>query len=359
MIRRVLIMAGGTGGHVLPGLAVAEELRNRSVDVFWMGTKKGIESQLVVNAGFPINYITVYGLRGNGVLGWLFAPLKVVKAVFEALKIMDIVKPDVAFGLGGFTSGPGGVAIKLCSRPLAIHEQNAVPGLTNRLLSHLSQKVMEAFFQSFPKNIDADWVGNPVRLSMENVVEPRQRLKDRTGPLRILVLGGSLGSSFLNTFMPVSLSLLDESQRPYIKHQCGEKHIGDCQRSYAEVNISADIVEFIDDMAASYSWADLVICRAGALTIAELSAIGVASILIPYPYAVDDHQTHNASVLVKVGAAQLIQERSFTPILLAEKMKHLICNRNRLLTMAQAARLQARFGAAKYVSNTCMGLSNA
>ncbi len=359
MIRRVLIIAGGTGGHVFSGLAVAEELRNKSVDVFWMGTKEGMESQLVVISGFPIKYITVDGLRGNGVLRWLFAPSKVVKAVLAALRIIDIVKPDVVFGLGGFTSGPGGVAVTLCSKPLAIHEQNIVPGLTNKLLSHLSKRVMEAFFGSFPKNIDADWVGNPVCLSIEHVMEPQLRLKNRTGPLKILVLGGSLGAKSLNTFMPVSLSLLDESKRPYIKHQCGLKHIKDCRRSYDKVNVSADIVEFIEDMASSYSWADLVICRAGALTIAELSSIGVASILIPYPYAVDNHQTYNASVLVKVGAAQLIQEISLTAILLAREMRYLSGHRNRLLIMAQAARSQAKFGTAKYVSNVCMDLADA
>ena len=208
MTMRVLIMAGGTGGHVFPALAVAEELKNRAVDVFWMGTEKGIEAKLVPAAGFPISFIKVQGLRGNGIVGWLLAPFKLVKAVFEAWKVIKDIKPDVVLGLGGFASGPGGVAAKLTAKPLAIHEQNAIPGLTNKLLARLAQKVMAGFPHCFPPQLDAEWVGNPVRSTIENLVEPRQRYEDRTGPLRLLILGGSLGARALNTIIPQALALL-------------------------------------------------------------------------------------------------------------------------------------------------------
>jgi len=359
MTIRVLIMAGGTGGHVFPALAVAEELRSRKVDVFWMGTEKGIEAKLVPAAGLPISYIKVQGLRGNGLLGWCVAPFKLVKAVMEARSVIREIKPDVVLGLGGFASGPGGVAAKLAAIPLAIHEQNAIPGLTNKLLSRLAQKVMEGFSQSFPEKIKADWVGNPVRASIENSIEPEQRYKDRTGPLRLLVLGGSLGAKALNNFVPQALALVETSQRPEVKHQCGQKHIEDCQQAYAAVEIEGDVTAFIDDMAATYAWADLVICRAGALTIAELAATGVAAVLVPYPYAVDDHQTHNASALVTVGAAKLIQEKALTAQMLADVITHFGDNREQLLTMAKAARTQAKLGTANIMSDVCMELAHA
>lgn len=359
MRTRVLIMAGGTGGHVFPALAVAEELKTRAVDVFWMGTEKGIESKLVPAAGLPISYIKIQGLRGNGLLGWLLAPFKLIKAVAEALKIIKTIKPDVVLGLGGFASGPGGVAAKLTAKPLAIHEQNAIPGLTNKLLSRFAKKVMEGFPHSFPQNTQAEWVGNPVRLSIENINEPVQRYNDRTGPLRLLVLGGSLGARALNSFIPQALALLDENQRPEIKHQCGQQHIDDCQQAYAAVEISADITAFIDDMSATYAWADLVICRAGALTIAELAATGVAAVLVPYPYAVDDHQTQNAAVLVNVGAAKIIQEKELTAEMLAKEIKRLSDDREQLLSMATAARAQAKLGTAAYISDVCMELAHA
>jgi len=359
MTTRVLIMAGGTGGHVFPALAVAEELKNRTVDVFWMGTEQGIESKLVPAAGFPIKYIQVQGLRGNGLLGWILAPFKLVRAVIEALRVIKQIKPDVVLGLGGFASGPGGLAAKLTAKPLVIHEQNAIPGLTNKILSHLAKKVMEGFSQSFPEKVKADWVGNPVRASIENLAEPQQRFKDRVGPLRLLVLGGSLGARALNTFIPQALALMDEKQRPQIKHQCGQKHIEECRQAYAATEVDAEITAFIDDMAVSYAWADLVICRAGALTIAEIAATGVAALLVPYPYAVDDHQTHNAAVLVNVGAAKLIQEKVLTAEMLATEIKRLNDDREQLLTMAKAARTQAKIGTASYMSDICMELAHA
>lgn len=359
MTIRVLIMAGGTGGHVFPALAVAEELRNRDVDVFWMGTEKGIESKLVPAAGLPINYIKVQGLRGNGLSGWLLAPFKLIKAVIEARSVIKIIKPDVVLGLGGFASGPGGVAAKLAAIPLAIHEQNAIPGLTNKLLSRFARNVMEGFAQSFPEKIKANWVGNPVRATIEKIAEPEQRYQDRKGSLKLLVLGGSLGARALNTIVPQALALLGESQRPQVKHQCGPKHIVDCQQAYAAVQVDGEITAFIDDMAETYDWADLVICRAGALTIAEIAATGVASVLVPYPYAVDDHQTHNAAVLVDVGAAKLIQEEVLTAQILADEITRLTDDREQLLKMAKAARKQAKIGTASTMSDVCMELAHA
>jgi UDP-N-acetylglucosamine--N-acetylmuramyl-(pentapeptide) pyrophosphoryl-undecaprenol N-acetylglucosamine transferase len=356
MTVRVLIMAGGTGGHVFPALAVAEELKNRAVEVFWMGTEKGIEAKLVPAADIPISYIQVQGLRGNGILGWLLAPFKLIKAVFEALTVIKRIKPDVVLGLGGFASGPGGVAAKLKAKPLAIHEQNAIPGLTNKLLARLAQKVMAGFPDSFPQKAQAEWVGNPVRTTIENIIDPQIRYQDRKGSLRLLVLGGSLGARALNTFIPEALALLDEQQCPQVKHQCGPKHIKDCQQAYQAAGIEAEIVAFIDDMAASYAWADLVICRAGALTVAELAAAGVAALLVPYPYAVDDHQTYNAAALVNVGAALLMQEKTLTAEHLAMQIKRFAEDRQQLTTMAIAARTQAKLGTASTISDVCMEL---
>ena len=358
MTTRILIMAGGTGGHVFPALAVAEELKNCAVDVFWMGTEKGIEAKLVPAADIPISYIKVQGLRGNGVVGWLLAPFKLIKAVIEALNVIKTIKPDVVLGLGGFASGPGGVAAKLKAKPLAIHEQNAIPGLTNKLLAHFARKVMAGFPDSFSQKTQAEWVGNPVRATIEHIAAPQIRYQDRTGSLRLLVLGGSLGARALNTFIPQALALLDDKQCPQVKHQCGPKHIKDCQQAYEAAEIEAEIVPFIDDMAANYAWADLVICRAGALTVAELAAAGVAALLVPYPYAVDDHQTYNASALVNVGAALLIQEKELTAAILAEQIKRLDQDRQQLITMAVAARTQAKLGTAKVMSDVCMELAH-
>lgn len=356
MTQRVLIMAGGTGGHVFPALAVAEELTSRGIDVFWMGTKRGIESSLVPSAGYPISYISVQGLRGNGFLGWLLAPFKLIKAVSEALSAINKIKPDVTLGLGGFASGPGGVATRLMGKPLIIHEQNAIPGLTNKLLSRIAQHVLQGFPDSFASSRQAKWVGNPVRESIELLDSPEIRLSGRAGAIRILVLGGSLGAKSLNTVLPKAFSLIDTEIE--IKHQCGVRHIDDCQQNYAAADVTATITAFIDDMGTAYAWADLVICRAGALTIAEVSAAGVASLLVPYPYAVDDHQTRNAFALLNSGAAKIIQESSLTVESLAAEINELISSRNLLETMANNARTQAKFGTAKHIADICLGAAH-
>jgi UDP-N-acetylglucosamine--N-acetylmuramyl-(pentapeptide) pyrophosphoryl-undecaprenol N-acetylglucosamine transferase len=357
MTTQALIMAGGTGGHVFPALAVAAAMQQHNVDIAWIGTEKGIEAKLVPNAGHPLHFIHVQGLRGNGLLGWLLAPFKLVKAVYEALRIIQRVQPDVVLGLGGFASGPGGVAAWLLRKPLVIHEQNAIPGLTNRMLSKIAKRVLEGFDNSFVNISTALWVGNPVRASIESLASPDERFDGRTAPLRLLVLGGSLGARALNKVVPQAIALI-EKHDVELKHQCGERHLEDCKSNYQQSGVKAEITAFIDDMPAAYAWADLVICRAGALTIAELSAAGVGSILVPFPYAVDDHQTYNAAALVEVGAAYLMPEETLTAQALAEKIKHSISDRVQLKNMAIAARTQAKLGTAEHISSICLELAH-
>ena len=356
MTTRVLIMAGGTGGHVFPALAVADELKSQHVDVAWMGTQRGIEAKLVPASGYPLNFISIQGLRGNGILGWLLAPFKLIKAVVEAVSVIKQFKPDAVLGLGGFASGPGAVAAKLMGTPLVIHEQNAIPGLTNRLSALFANHVLEGFSGSFKNIRHAQYIGNPVRESIEELDRPQQRMVDRNSTIRILVLGGSLGAKSLNTLLPEAFGLLETELE--IKHQCGVKHSDDCKHNYEVAGVEADVITFIDDMSEVYAWADLVICRAGALTIAELAAAGVASLLVPYPYAVDDHQTHNASVLVNNGAAVLVQEKNLTIESFAEEISKLVGDRTLLLTMAIQARKQAKTGTAKLISALCLEVAH-
>jgi len=357
MTTRILIMAGGTGGHVFPALAVADELRDQYIDVAWIGTNKGIEAKLVPAAGFPLNFIKVQGLRGNGVAGWLMAPFNLVKAVIEALSVIKQYKPDVVLGLGGFASGPGGVAAKLMGKPLIIHEQNAIPGLTNRLLATVATRVLEGFPNSFKASQHALWVGNPVRESIEILPEPQQRLAKHKGAVHILVLGGSLGAKSLNSLLPQAFSSIKQTIE--IKHQCGVKHNEDCKQNYKNADVDAEVLAFIENMAEVYAWADLVICRAGALTIAEISAAGIGSLLVPYPYAVDDHQTRNASALVEAGAASLLQEKDITVELLAQEVCRLVTDKAVLMTMARKARNLAKTGTAKQIASICLEMVHA
>jgi len=356
MTTRILIMAGGTGGHVFPALAVADELRSRNVNIQWMGTKKGIEAKLVPTSGYPLNFISVQGLRGNGLLGWLLAPFKLIKAIIEAMKVIKQFNPDAVLGLGGFASGPGGVAARLMGKPLVIHEQNAIPGLTNRVLSKLAIHVLEGFPQSFNSSADAKWVGNPVRATIEELDKPEHRMAERKGAINILVLGGSLGARSLNTLLPQAFALVEKDYT--IKHQCGVRHSDDCKKNYQHANVNAEVVSFIDDMAVAYDWADLVICRAGALTIAELSAAGVGALLIPYPYAVDDHQTHNASALVTAGAATIMQEDDMTVESLTKTVQHLLADRSVLIEMAKNAHCLAKPGTASQIATLCLEVAH-
>ncbi|WP_286305478.1 undecaprenyldiphospho-muramoylpentapeptide beta-N-acetylglucosaminyltransferase [Methylophaga marina] len=357
-MKRVMIMAGGTGGHVFPALAVAEELRLRDVEVSWIGTAHGIEAKLVPAAGYLLSEIKVKGLRGNGVLGWLMAPFKVVKAILEAGSLIRQLKPDVVMGLGGFASGPGGFAAWLMGKPLIIHEQNAIPGLTNRLLAKLADKVLTGFPDSFDKKIDAEWVGNPVRKTIEDLPMPHLRQTEKSGRLNLLVLGGSLGARSLNTYVPQALAKISADHRPEVIHQCGSKHSDDCRQSYKDAGVEADVKEFIEDMAAAYAWADLVICRAGALTVAEVAAAGIASILVPYPYAVDDHQTHNAAVLVDANAAILMADQHLDADVITNTVRRLDGDREGLLNMANAAKQVAKMGTAAHIADICMEAAN-
>jgi UDP-N-acetylglucosamine--N-acetylmuramyl-(pentapeptide) pyrophosphoryl-undecaprenol N-acetylglucosamine transferase len=351
----VLIMAGGTGGHVFPALAVAAVLGARSREVIGLGTRRGIEARLVPAAGYPVEWIDVEGLRGRGLRGWLLAPFTLARAVWQARAALHRRRPGVVLGCGGFVSGPGGVAAWLARIPLVIHEQNAVAGLTNRWLARVAARVAEGFPGSFPAVRHAVHVGNPVRAAIAALPPPRERYAGRTGPLRLLVFGGSQGSAALNRLLPDALARLPAAERPQILHQTGAREAEATARAYRERGIAAEVRSFIDDMAAAYAEADLVVARAGALTVAELAAAGVPALLVPFPAAVDDHQARNAGWLVAAGAARMVAERGLSPLNLADELASL-CARGRagLVEMAEAARARAITDAAERVAGLCL-----
>jgi len=353
MKRPVIIMAGGTGGHVFPALALARLLRSRSYDVVWLGTRRGLEARIVPQNDFPIEWLSVGGLRGKGVMTLLAAPFRLTRALIQALGIMRKHRPLVVVGLGGFVTGPGGVAAWLTRAPLVIHEQNAIAGFTNRRLAPLAREVLEAFPNSFGAGARARTIGNPVRQEIFAVPPPATRLAQRSGAIRILVIGGSLGAMKLNAVVPFALARIAGSVSLDVRHQAGERWIESARQSYAEAKVSADVRPFIEDMAEAYAWADLVICRAGALTVSELAAAGVASILVPFPHAVDDHQTHNARYLVQEGAAVLIADRDVTAERLADELQRLCAGRGKLLAMAERARMLAKPKAAEELAESC------
>ncbi len=359
---KILIMAGGTGGHVFPALAVAEELRSSGVTVVWLGTRRGLESSIVPKAGIPISYISINGLRGKNALTLLFAPLKLLLALIQSLYVLLSLKPDAVLGMGGFVTGPAGVAAWVLRKPLLIHEQNAIAGLTNRLLSKIASKILQAFPNAFDgtfdDNMNVATVGNPVRSDIGKNSTPEERYNGRDGSLRLLVLGGSLGALALNQTIPPALALMSEKSRPQVFHQAGREKKEDTERFYKYANVQANIVEFISDMSEAYQWADIVICRAGALTVAEIEAAGVASILVPYPHAVDDHQTVNAKSLTDAGAGLLIQQNKLTPRYLNEVLNSFVKEdmvevRQRLLNMAQAALAMAKPDSTREVAMWC------
>ncbi|MDH5230347.1 MAG: undecaprenyldiphospho-muramoylpentapeptide beta-N-acetylglucosaminyltransferase [Gammaproteobacteria bacterium] len=352
MSARVLVMAGGTGGHVFPALAVADELRSRGFEVSWLGTRNGLEADVVPKAGFEIDWISISGLRGKGLLGWLKAPLRIFIALMQARRIQRLRKPQAVLGMGGFVTGPGGLMAWMLRIPLLVHEQNAIPGLTNRLLSRFANVVMEAFPGSFTRK-DVKDTGNPLRSGITHTQLPNERFAKREGAINLLVIGGSLGAVALNKCVPQALRSMPESLRPQVWHQTGTKHIEQTQLFYQEADVKGRVVAFIDDMAEAYAWADLVICRAGALTISELAAVGVASILVPYPFAVDDHQTVNARYLVDSGAALLLPQNKLDEQALGEIIRRLANDRERLLEMANAARSLGRPQATQMVANLC------
>lgn len=349
---RVLIMAGGTGGHVFPALAVAQRLRELGARVDWLGTRRGLEADVVPAAGFPLHCISVGGLRGKGLATRLLAPFRLAVALAQSLRTLWACRPAVVLGMGGFASGPGGLAAWLLRRPLVIHEQNAVPGLTNRLLSHLARVVLEAFPGSFPAARRARSVGNPLRAGIGETQAPAQRLAGRGDPMRLLVVGGSLGARTLNNVVPEACAAAGLPLA--IRHQCGRQHLQDAEAAYRAAGVAVDLATFIDDMGEAYRWADLVICRAGAMTIAELSAVGVASILVPFPYAVDDHQTRNAAYLSEPGAAIRVREADLTTGWLAAELRTLHGFPARRLAMADRAWRLARHDACQQVVDQCL-----
>lgn len=358
---RAVIMAGGTGGHVFPALAVARELQARGVEVSWLGTRHGLEAELVPNAGYPIDYISISGLRGKGLVGWLMAPWRISVALSQALAVMRRRKPDFVLGMGGFVTGPGGVAARLSGCELVIHEQNAIPGLTNRLLSRIATRVLEAFPDTFTGR-HVYYTGNPVRSDIMNLASPEGRYAKHDGPIRLFVLGGSLGAMVFNQTLPKALAAMPEASRPLVRHQTGKKNLEVTQQAYKEAGVEAELLPFIDDMAAMYEWADLVLCRAGALTVSELAVAGVPALLVPFPYAVDDHQSANARYLADEGAARLVPQSSMNEQQLVELLRE-YCDepsrgREQLLAMAKRARLLAKPEATAEVVELCMSAGN-
>jgi UDP-N-acetylglucosamine--N-acetylmuramyl-(pentapeptide) pyrophosphoryl-undecaprenol N-acetylglucosamine transferase len=326
----------------------------RDIPVVWLGSPNGMEARLIPETGIPISWMRISGLRGKGLLNWLAAPFRLLFAMGQALRALRHYRPRVVLGMGGFVAGPGGAMAALMRIPLVIHEQNSVAGLTNRLLSRVASRVLQAFPGSFGPDREALTVGNPVRPEISAVPVPKERHRSSGDKLRVLVIGGSLGAQAFNELVPEAIAALDESERPEIWHQAGEKKIEDARALYRRAAVEARVEPFIADMASAYGWADLVICRAGALTVSELAAAGVASILIPYPFAVDDHQTGNARYLSDAGAAILMPQETMTPRSLAECLIELARDRERLISMAGKARSLARPDATRQVADICL-----
>jgi len=352
----VVVMAGGTGGHVFPALAVARVLLARGCSVSWLGTRQGIEARLVPAAGIPVDWLDIGGLRGKGWQGWLVAPWRLGKAVAQALAALRSRRPAVVLGLGGFVAGPGGLAARLAGIPLVVHEQNAIAGLTNRSLARLAQRVLAAFPTAFPVG-RATVTGNPVRAEISALPAPIERFATREGVARVFVFGGSQGALAINRLLPAALGLLPPSLRPTVLHQAGrgDERVAAVRAAYAAGGIVADVREFVEDMAAEYAAADLVVCRAGALTIAELAAAGVGAVLLPLSTAVDDHQTANAAWLVSAGAAVRIDERGLTAAALGAQLEQILAaGREGWLRMAEAARGCAITDAAEQVADICL-----
>ena len=349
--RPVLIMAGGTGGHIFPGLAVADVLRAQGVPVAWLGARGGMEAQVVPAHGLVLHEVPVAGLRGKGWQARLGAPLMLARALIASLGVLRTVRPRSVLSMGGYVAGPGGIAARLTGTPLLVHEQNSVAGYTNRKLAGFARRVLTGFGDALPNGV---WVGNPVRASIAALPAPAERMAGRAGAPRLLVLGGSLGARALNLTVPRALAALPADQRPHVLHQCGKRGVDEARQAYAEAGVAADVVPFIEDMAAAYGEADLAICRAGALTLAELTAAGLGAVLVPFPHAVDDHQTRNAEALVAAGAAHLIKESELDAQHLAQRLSALLADRPGLLAMASAARALARPDAAQAIARACL-----
>ncbi len=352
--RPILVMAGGTGGHVYPALAVARALQAESREIVWLGTHRGLESRIVPDAGIDMEWISIKGLRRKGVLALIIAPIQLVWALLQSLSVIIRRRPAAVLGMGGFVSGPGGVAAWLTRSPLVIHEQNAAAGMTNRLLARLARVVLQAFPGSFNSKVNAATVGNPVREDIAAIPRPADRFGSRQGPLRLLVLGGSQGALSLNRTVPAALGLLNNDVRPIVRHQCGERTLDVAEQAYADNDVDVELLPFIEDMAEVYAWADLVICRAGALTVAELCAAGLPALFVPYPGAVDDHQTANARPMEDAGAATIIQESELAPGMLAGLLRDWLQSRATLLRRAEKARTLAKPNSLSRITQICL-----
>ncbi|AGW92024.1 MULTISPECIES: undecaprenyldiphospho-muramoylpentapeptide beta-N-acetylglucosaminyltransferase [Cupriavidus] len=350
--RTLLVMAGGTGGHVFPGLAVAHALREQGWKVVWLGNRTGMEATLVPKHDIPMEFIQFGGLRGKGLVTKFLLPLNLLRAFWQSIGALRRVRPSVVLGMGGYITFPAGMMASLLGRPLVLHEQNSIAGLANKVLAKVADRVLCAFPDTLP---GGEWTGNPVREEVAHLDAPEARYDQRPGPLRILVVGGSLGAAALNEVVPKAVALLPEGERPVVTHQAGAKQIDTLRANYAAAQVPAQTLPFIDDMARAYADADLVICRAGAMTVSEVAAAGVAALFVPFPHAVDDHQTTNAEFLSKQGAALLVQQKDLTAEGLAQTIASL--TRPQLKDMARLARGLAKPEATRRVAEICSQLA--
>ncbi len=352
MSRCALIMAGGTGGHIFPGLAVAESLRDAGWRVHWMGVPGNMESQWVPQRGFAFEPVEFGGVRGKGFASLVLLPLRLLKAFWQSLQVVRRVQPNVVVGLGGYITFPGGMMSVLMGKPLVLHEQNSVAGMANKVLAGVADRIFSAFPDVLKKGI---WVGNPLRQDFLNKAAPQERFAGRTGPLKLWVVGGSLGAQALNDIVPKALALLPEASRPVVVHQSGAKQIEALKANYAHAGVSAELTPFIEDTAQAFADADVIICRSGASTVTEIAAVGAAAIYVPFPFAVDDHQTTNANFLVKQGAGWLMPQAHLTPEVLAERLATL--SREELLACAEKAWALKKTEATREVVAACEALA--
>ena len=350
--KTALVMAGGTGGHIFPGLAMAEALRDAGWQVHWLGAPNSMEQDLVPAQGFAFEAVSFGGVRGKGIQTLALLPLRLLRAFWQSLQVVRRVQPHVVLGLGGYISFPGGMMASLWGKPLVLHEQNSVPGMANKLLSQLADRVFTAFPEVFKTG---HWVGNPLRKAFTEQAQPAARFAGRSGPLRLLVVGGSLGAKALNDTVPQALALMSASQRPTVIHQSGAKQIEALRANYQAAGVEAELVPFIEDMATAFAQADVVICRAGASTVTELAAVGVAAMLVPFPFAVDDHQTTNAQFLVSAGGGWLMPQAELTPQGLADWLSGL--DRSQLVAVAEKASAQKKTNATREVLMACEELA--
>jgi len=350
--KTALIMAGGTGGHIFPGLAVAEELRARGWRVHWLGAPGSMESRIVPQHGFPLELIDFSGVRGKGLATLALLPLRLLRAFWQALQVVRRVQPDVVVGLGGYITFPGGMMGVLCGKPLVLHEQNSVAGMANKVLAGVADRVFTAFPGVLKK---AQWVGNPLRAAFTRQAAPSERFVGRTGPLRLLVVGGSLGAQALNDIVPRALALIPAENRPVVTHQSGATQIDTLRANYQAAGVQAELTPFIDDTASAFAAADIIVCRAGASTVTEIAAVGAAAIFVPFPFAVDNHQTTNARFLVNAGGGWLVQQSDLTPEGLAKML--LNSERTALVDIAEKAKNMQKINATREVVAACEELS--